>query len=175
MLLGKEEFEQADIQAVTNFRLVAEDLNLERIIYLGGLGRYHQNLSNHLKSRLNVAEILIRSKVPCTILRAAIIIGSGSSSYEIILNLVKNWPVYMIPSWTNTLCQPISIRDVIKYLVGIIELDETSGKSFEICGDDVISFLHTLFELTTITFNRPTQDQLDSLLQICIGQANFRI
>ncbi len=123
MLLGKKEFEYTDIQAVTNFRFVAEEMNLKRVIYLGGLGRYQPDMSNHLKSRLNVAEILIRSKVPCTILRAAIIIGSGSASYEIINNLVRNWPVYIIPGWTETLCQPISIRDVIKYLVGVLELD----------------------------------------------------
>lgn len=140
MLLGKKEFEFADIQAVTNFRFVAEEMDLKRIIYLGGLGRYHPSLSSHLKSRLNVAEILIRSKVPCTVLRAAIIIGSGSASYEILNNLVRNWPIYVIPSWTETLCQPISVRDVVKYLVGVLELDETSGKSYEICGDDVLSY-----------------------------------
>ncbi len=140
MLLGKKEFDYTDIQAVTNFRFVAEEMGLKRVIYLGGLGKYHPRLSNHLKSRLNVAEILIRSKVPCTVLRAAIIIGSGSASYEILNNLVRNWPVYIIPSWTETLCQPISVRDVVKYLVGALELDETAGKSYEICGDDIISY-----------------------------------
>ena len=140
LLLGKKEFENADIQAVTNFRFIAEEMNLKRVIYLGGLGRYHPDLSNHLKSRLNVAEILIRSKVPCTVLKAAIIIGSGSASYEIINNLVRNWPVYIVPAWINTLCQPISIRDVIKYLVAVLELEETSGRSFEIGGDDVLSY-----------------------------------
>ncbi len=154
MLLGKKEFEYADIQAVTNFRFVAEDMNLKRIIYLGGLGRYQPALSNHLKSRLNVAEILIRSKVPCTILRAAIIIGSGSASYEIIHNLVRNWPVYVIPSWTETLCQPISIRDVIKYLVGVLELEETAGKSYEICGDDVLSYREMIRTLARILRKR---------------------
>ena len=70
----------------------------------------------------------------------AIIIGSGSASYEILNNLARNWPVYFIPAWTHTLCQPISVRDVIKYLVGVLELEETSGRSFEICGDDVLSY-----------------------------------
>jgi len=154
MLLGKKEFEYADIQAVTNFRFVAEELNLKRVIYLGGLGRYHTNLSSHLKSRLNVAEILVRSKVPCTNLRAAIIIGSGSASYEIIHNLVRNWPVYIMPGWTKTLCQPISIRDVIKYLVGVIEIDETSGKSYEICGDDILSYNEMIRILSRILRKR---------------------
>jgi uncharacterized protein YbjT (DUF2867 family) len=150
MLLGKKEFEYADIQAVTNFRFVAEEMDLKRVIYLGGLGRYHPNLSKHLKSRLNVAEILIRSKVPCTVLRAAIIIGSGSASYEIINNLVRNWPVYVIPAWTDTLCQPISIRDVVKYLVGVLEMEETSGKSYEICGDDILSYKEMIQTLAKI-------------------------
>jgi uncharacterized protein YbjT (DUF2867 family) len=154
MLLGKKEFEHKDIQAVTNFRFVAEEMDLKRIIYLGGLGRYRPDLSNHLKSRLNVAEILIRSKVPCTVLRAAIIIGSGSASYEIIHNLVRNWPVYVIPSWTETLCQPISIRDVVKYLVGVLELEETAGRSFEICGDDVLSYKEMIRTLARILRKR---------------------
>ncbi len=154
MLLGKKEFEYADIQAVTNFRFVAEDINLKRIIYLGGLGSHQQNLSSHLKSRLNVAEILIRSKVPCTVLRAAIIIGSGSASYEIINSLVRNWPVYVVPAWTSTLCQPISVRDVVKYLMGVLELEETSGKSYEICGDDILSYKEMIRTLARILRRR---------------------
>jgi hypothetical protein len=101
-----------------------------------------------------VAEILIRSKVPCTNLRAAIIIGSGSASYEIINNLVRNWPVYVIPAWTNTLCQPISIRDVVKYLVGALELEETSAKSYEICGDEVLSYKEMIQTLARILRKR---------------------
>ena len=150
----KKEFEFADIQAVTNFRFVAEEMDLKRIIYLGGLGRYHSDLSNHLKSRLNVAEILIRSKVPCTVLRAAIIIGSGSASYEILHNLVRNWPVYVIPKWTETLCQPISVRDVVKYLVGVLEMEETAGKSYEICGDEVLSYKEMIRTLARILRKR---------------------
>ncbi|KPK83942.1 MAG: epimerase [Bacteroides sp. SM23_62_1] len=140
MLLGKKEFEIADIQAVTNFRFVAEEKKVKRIIYLGALGKYHKGLSNHLKSRINVAEILSLSKIPVTILRAAIIIGSGSASYEIIEHLARNSPVFFLPSWAKTLCQPISIRDVIKYLVGVLEIDETIGKSYDIGGDDIISY-----------------------------------
>jgi hypothetical protein len=101
-----------------------------------------------------VAEILIRSKVPCTILRAAIIIGSGSASYEILNNLVRNWPLYILPAWTKTLCQPISIRDVIKYLVGVLELEETSGESYEICGDDVLSYSEMIRTLAKILRKR---------------------
>ena len=149
-----KDFASSDRRAAGIFKEASGGSNLKRIIYLGGLGRYHLNLSSHLKSRLNVAEILIRSKVPCTILRAAIIIGSGSASYEIINNLVRNWPVYVVPAWTETLCQPISVRDVVKYLVGVLEIDETSGKSYEICGDDIISYKEMILVLARILKKR---------------------
>ncbi|MBL7110466.1 MAG: SDR family oxidoreductase [Bacteroidales bacterium] len=140
MLLGKKEFEIADIQAVTNLRLKAEELHIKRIIYLGGLGEYREDLSGHLRSRIIVAEILARSKIPTTILKAAIIIGSGSASYEIIENIVRVGPVLFFPSWSKTLCQPVSIRDIIKYLVGVLEIEETAGSSYDLCGDEILSY-----------------------------------
>ncbi len=140
LLLGKKEFEQSDLQAVTNFRYIAEEQNLKRIIYLGALGNVETRLSDHLRSRINVAKILEQGKVPTTILQAAIIIGSGSASFEILENIVRNAPLYIIPPWANTLCQPISIRDVIKYLVGVLENSETTGKAFDIGGSDVLSY-----------------------------------
>ncbi len=140
MLLGKSEFEIIDLQAATNFRRIAEEKKIRRIIYLGGLGKVEQNLSVHLQSRTNVAEILSQSDIPVTILRAAIIIGSGSASYEILEHMVRNVPVFFIPYWAKTLCQPISIRDVIKYLVGVLESDETVGNSYDIGGEDVLSY-----------------------------------
>jgi hypothetical protein len=93
-----------------------------------------------LKSRAIVAQELQKGKVPTTILRASIIIGSGSASYEIIQHLVKNAPIFFIPTWARTKCQPISIRDVIKYLVGVLEVSETSGKSFDIGGRDILTY-----------------------------------
>jgi len=140
MLLGKKEFEVADQKAATNFRFKAEEMHVKRIIYLGGLGEYQLNLSGHLKSRMNVAEILMRSTIPTTILSAAIIIGSGSASYEIIESIVRGGPVYFFPSWSRTLCQPISIRDILKYLVGVLEIEETAGNSYDICGDDILTY-----------------------------------
>lgn len=139
MLIGKAGFARSDIQAVTNFRFVAEERQLRRIIYLGALGETGISLSNHLESRINVAKILEKGKVPTTILQAAIIIGSGSASFEILESIVRNFPVYFNPSWANTLCQPIGIRDVIKYLVGVLETEETTGKAYDIGGDDVLT------------------------------------
>ncbi len=140
LLLGQKRFEAADVQAAINFRKAAEEEKVKRIIYLGGLGDIQTNLSAHLKSRAIVAQELEKGKVPTTILRASIIIGSGSASYEIIQHLVKNVPIFLIPKWARTKCQPIAIRDVIKYLVGVLEVSETSGKSFDIGGRDILTY-----------------------------------
>lgn len=140
LLLGQKKFEAADIQAAVNFRKAAEEQNIKRIIYLGGLGDINTDLSAHLKSRAVVAQELRGGKVPTTVLRASIIIGSGSASYEIIQHLVKNAPIFLVPSWAKTQCQPIGIRDVVKYLVGVLEVPETSGKVFDIGGRDILTY-----------------------------------
>lgn len=140
LLLGPKKFETADIKAAANFRIAAELKHLKRIIYLGGLGDIRNPLSPHLHSRIKVAEELRKGKVPVTILRAAIIIGSGSASYEIIKNLVKKLPVMLMPHWTKNRCQPIAVRDVIKYLVGVLEVPETKRKNLAIGGKDVLTY-----------------------------------
>ncbi len=140
LLLGPERFESADVRAAVNFRKAAEERGIERIIYLGGLGDVRTPLSAHLRSRMNVARELQKGKVQVTILRAAVILGSGSASYELFKNLVKKMPVVLIPYWAKTQCQPIGIRDVIKYLVGVLEVSEASGKSFDIGGKDVLTY-----------------------------------
>src|SRR3989339_2208648 len=99
LLLGPAELEAAEIQASTNFRKVAEQEGVKRIIYLGGLGDAHCELSPHLRCRMMVSEELQRGSVQLTILRAAIIIGSGSASYEIIKYLVKRIPILFVPRW----------------------------------------------------------------------------
>lgn len=140
LLLGHKDFAAADIQAAVNFRIAAEENRLKRIIYLGGLGDTQSKLSPHLQSRIQVAEELKKGNAPVTALRAAIIIGSGSASYEIIQHLVKRLPVILIPRWATTKCQPIGIRDVIKYLVGVLETPQTAGGSFDIGGKDILSY-----------------------------------
>ncbi len=140
LLLGPKNFEMVEIQSAINFRNAAQECGLKRIIYLGGLGDITTKLSPHLKSRIRVAKELARGNVPVTILRAAVIIGSGSASYEIIKGLVKSLPVLLVPHWAENRCQPIAIRDVIKYLVGVLEKPQTAGKSFDIGGTDVLSY-----------------------------------
>jgi uncharacterized protein YbjT (DUF2867 family) len=144
LLLGPQDFMAAEIEAARNFREAAEENGVRRIVYLGGLGDARSKLSSHLRSRTQVADELSRGPVPVTILRAAIIIGSGSASYEIIYHLIRRLPVVPIPRWAESLCQPIGIRDVIKYLVGVLEVPETAGQTFDIGGSDVLSYADML-------------------------------
>jgi uncharacterized protein YbjT (DUF2867 family) len=140
MLIGLHKFEDADILAARNFRQAAEQQGVKRIIYLGGLGDTRTTLSTHLDSRAQVADEFKRGPVPTTILRAAIIIGSGSASYEMINHLVRRIPFFLVPSWAKTKCQPIGLRDVIKSLVGVLEKPETAGRTFDIGGADVMTY-----------------------------------
>ena len=139
LLLGPSEFASADHAAAVNFRIAAEDMGLKRIIYLGGLGDVRMSVSSHLRSRMVVAEELQKGTVPVTVLRAAVIIGSGSASYEIIKSLVERLIIMPLPPWAENQCQPIAVRDVIKYLVGVLEVPETSGKYYDIGGTDILS------------------------------------
>lgn len=138
--LGPKEFANVDLEAARNFRQAAEEMGVKRIIYLGGLGDIRGPLSSHLRSRAEVAEELKKGKVALTILRAAIIVGSGSASYEIIQHLVKKLRVIPSPYWAKNRCQPIAIRDVIKYLVGVLETEQTRGRSFDIGGPDILTY-----------------------------------
>ena len=140
LLLGPKKFNEMEIQAAINFREIAEEKKIKRIIYLGGLGDTQSVLPSHLQSRIHVGEELKKGKVPVTILRAAIIIGAGSASYEIIEHLVKSLPVLLIPRWAKNKCQPIAVNDVIKYLVGVMEIPETSGKYYDIGGDQILTY-----------------------------------
>jgi uncharacterized protein YbjT (DUF2867 family) len=150
LLLGKQEFATVDTNVAINFRNAAEKKNVKRIIYLGALGDKKKALSNHLNSRLQVAIELFKGTVPVTILRAAIIIGSGSASFEILENLVRKVPIFIFPTWARTKCQPVSIRDVIKYLVGSMEIPETAGQLFDIGGKDQLSYKEMIMRFASI-------------------------
>ncbi len=110
-----------------------------RIIYLGGLVP-EKGLSHHLRSRETVNRVLRSSEVPVTTLRASIIVGSGSASFEIIRDLVEKLPVMVTPKWTKTKCQPIAIRNVVGYLTGCLDNDETAGAELDIGGPEVLTY-----------------------------------
>jgi len=142
--LGKDKFIDIDNQAAANFRIAADHNNVKRIIYLGGLGDPNDDLSAHLSSRLMVGQELAKGKVALTFLRAGVIVGSGSSSYKIINRLIKNCPLFVFPIKANSKCQPVAVRDVIKYLVGCLESNETIGKTYDIGGPEVYDYLDML-------------------------------
>ncbi len=154
LVLGPREFASADIAAARNFRETAQKAGVKRIIYLGGLGRDDGPLSDHLRSRKEVADELRRGAVPVTSLQAAVIIGSGSASFEIIYHLVKNVFAMPVPTWARKKCQPIGIRDVIKYLVGVLEIPRTAGKRFDIGGNDVLTYEEMIKALAGVVGRR---------------------
>jgi uncharacterized protein YbjT (DUF2867 family) len=131
---GSRDFAQKDRLAAENTVRAAERAGVKRIIYLGGMVPNDPNISHHLKSRAEVGEILSGGKVPCTVLKAAVILGSGSASFEILRYLVDRLPIMITPRWVRTESQPISIRDVLFYLVGCLEHPETAGESYDIGG-----------------------------------------
>ncbi len=123
------------------FGKAARVAGVKRIIYLGGLGETGPNLSQHLASRRQVEQALFSGGVPVTVLRAAMIIGSGSASFEILRYLVERLPVMITPKWVSTLCQPIAVRNVIGYLVGTLTAPGTTGGVFDIGGSEVLCYL----------------------------------
>ncbi len=136
----QKDFAKADRIAAQNIVQAAEAAGLKRIIYLGGLGDDEKNLSHHLRSRMEVSNIIQSGKVPATTLRAAMIIGKGSVSFEILRALVKNLPIMITPRWVNTESQPIAVINVLHYLVGCLESNKTIGGVFDIGGPEILSY-----------------------------------
>ncbi len=132
-------FAETDARAAANFRDAADAAGLGRIVYLGGMGT-GADLSAHLESRHLVGEILASGSTPTTELRAAVIIGSGSLSFEMLRYLTEVLPVMVTPRWVDTKCQPIAIRDVLHYLVHVLDDDQSVDRVLEIGGPDVLSY-----------------------------------
>jgi uncharacterized protein YbjT (DUF2867 family) len=145
MIAQKGRFAEADRAAARNMVAAAEAAGLQRIIYLGGLAEAkHGNLSEHLASRIEVARILQSGRVPATDLRAPMIVGSGSASFEIMRYLVEHLPVMTTPRWVRSLNQPIAISNVIGYLAGCLEHPETTGETYDIGGPDIMTYQRLL-------------------------------
>jgi uncharacterized protein YbjT (DUF2867 family) len=137
---GRAGFERRDRQAAEYFRAKAEKAGVRRVIYLGGLGESGTELSEHLASRLEVAQILMGGNYRTTFLRAPVIIGAGGSSYEMIRYMVKRLPVMITPRWVSTRSQPIAVDDVIGYLVGCLREEKTAGETLDIGGPEILSY-----------------------------------
>ncbi len=134
------DYAERDRVLASNFARAAKDAGVQRIIYLGGLGETGSDLSEHLSSRREVETSLASTGVPVTVLRAAMIIGSGSASFEILRYLVERLPIMVTPKWVSTPCQPIAVSNVIGYLIGCLSVPETAGGVFDIGGPEVLCY-----------------------------------
>jgi uncharacterized protein YbjT (DUF2867 family) len=135
-----EDFEERDRRAARNFVDAASEAGVERVVYLGGLGEDRDRLSSHLRSRREVEFILGHGEYDLTTLRAAIIVGDGSASFQMVRQLARRLPVMVTPQWVDTKCQPIFVDDVVAYLVGVLDAPETAGKTYQIGGPDVLTY-----------------------------------
>jgi uncharacterized protein YbjT (DUF2867 family) len=142
--LGSADFERKDAEAARNFAQAAAAAGVKRIVYLGGLGSDEDDLSPHLRSRRQVERLLGETGVPVTALRAAVIIGHGSISWEITRQLVAHLPIMITPKWVKTRTQPIAQSDMIRYLVGVLDHPDAAGRVFEIGGPDVLRYIDML-------------------------------
>lgn len=145
---SKGDFASKDRIAAQNMVSSAEKAGLCQIIYLGGLGDESPDLSHHLKSRLEVGEILKTGSVPVTFLKAAMILGAGSASFEVMRYLVERLPIMITPKWVHTQSQPIAISNVLGYLAGCLDNPRAMGQTFEIGGPDVLTY-GRLFKIYT--------------------------
>ncbi|MFH8369340.1 SDR family oxidoreductase [Streptomyces sp. NPDC018031] len=136
-------FEETDRRAARVFAEQAHAAGVRRIVYLGGLtpeGVPERDLSPHLRSRAEVGRIFLDGPVPATVLRAAVIIGSGSASFEMLRYLTERLPVMVTPRWVRTRIQPIGVRDVLRYLVGSARMPDEVNRTFDIGGPDVLTY-----------------------------------
>ena len=134
------DFASADRLASENTVAAAEKIGASRIIYLAGLGEENTSLSHHLKSRREVESVLRSGNIPITTLRAAMIIGSGSASFEILRYLVERLPLMVTPKWIFTECQPIAVRNVLHYLVACLDCPATIGETFDIGTQEIVTY-----------------------------------
>ncbi|SNS57836.1 Uncharacterized conserved protein YbjT, contains NAD(P)-binding and DUF2867 domains [Geodermatophilus pulveris] len=138
------EFEGTDRRTARVIARAAREAGVRRLVYLGGLQPEGEELSPHLRSRAEVAEILMGSGVPTAVLRAAVVLGSGSASFEMLRYLTERLPVMVTPRWVHSRIQPIAIRDVLRYLVGCATLPPDVHRSFDIGGPDVMTYLEMM-------------------------------
>lgn len=143
------DFGSMEEKCATNFLNRIEQTNAKQVIYLSGISNAEE-LSKHLSSRKNVEYILSSNKYALTTLKAGIIVGSGSASFEIIRDLVEKLPFMVTPRWLNTKCQPIAIRNVIEFLVGVIGKTETYNQNYDIGGPDILTYKEMLLRFAKV-------------------------
>ncbi|PWN72116.1 DUF2867 domain-containing protein [Chryseobacterium phosphatilyticum] len=144
-----EDYEDSEKKCAHNFSEYIEKTHCKHIVYLSGLVNEKQ-LSKHLSSRYHVEKILMECKIPVTVLRAGIIIGSGSASFEIIRDLVEKLPLMIAPKWLYTKCQPIGIANVLDFLIFVLFKEQSYRKDFDIGCDDVLTYKDMLLKFAEV-------------------------
>jgi uncharacterized protein YbjT (DUF2867 family) len=142
-------FEEEEAVTAQHFADFIKHTNCKQIIYLSGISN-SEHLSKHLSSRKNVEAVLQSSGVPLTVLRAGIIVGSGSASFEIIRDLMEKLPLMITPNWVKTLCQPVAIRDVLKFFTGCMLNEATFNQVFDIGGSEILSYKEMLMQYAEV-------------------------
>ena len=146
-----KKFAERDRVAAQNFARAVNEAGVSRVIYLGGLTNApEQELSKHMRSRTEVGEILKESNAAVTIFRAAVILGQGGGSFQMLQYLVERLPLMVCPKWVLTKCQPIAVDDVVEYLVRSIETNETKSKTFDIGGPEILTYLDMMRRYSNI-------------------------
>ncbi len=149
MSSSTSDFDKKEEVSAKNFNIYVKHINIKQVIYLSGIVN-EKNLSKHLWSRKNVEETLYKGNYNLTVLRSGIIVGSGSSSFEIIRDLCEKLPVMITPKWVNTKTQPISIRDVLNFMVGVLGNSKCYNESYDISGPDVLTYREMLMQYAKV-------------------------
>jgi len=149
MSAGTRDFEKLEKRSAHQFTTLINQTAAKQIVYLGGITN-EKKLSRHLASRKNVEEILSQGRIPLTSVKAGIIVGSGSASFEIIRDLVVKLPVMVAPRWLNTKSQPIAILNVLEYLSGVLLKPETYNQSYDIGGPDILTYREMLLQFAEV-------------------------
>jgi uncharacterized protein YbjT (DUF2867 family) len=146
---GSHDFKQIEQTTAVNFSEYLSRTSASQIIYLGGISN-DPHLSEHLSSRLGVEDLLKQSQIPVTVLRSAIIIGSGGASFEIIRDLVEKLPVMIAPKWLDSKCQPIGVGNVLEYLIGVLHNEMAINRTFDIGGNDILTYKEMLLQFAEV-------------------------
>ena len=153
--LGAPDFAEVDRRGASVVAREAEAAGVRQIVYLGGLGDDHRDLSPHLRSRIETATALASGSVPVTTLRAAVVVGRGSAGFETVVALVDRLPAMIAPRWVSTPTQPIALADVVGYLVAVGRHPDALGQTFDVGGPEVLTYRQMIERIARLRGRRP--------------------
>jgi uncharacterized protein YbjT (DUF2867 family) len=153
--LGAQDFEERDRRAAASVAAAADRAGVRQIVFLGGLGDERADVSAHLRSRAETADVLAAGPVPTTIVRAAVVIGRGSAAFETIVALVDRLPAMICPRWVTTKTQPIALADVVRHLAGVGGRDEALGEAYDAAGPEVMTYREMIERVARLRGRRP--------------------